>query len=465
MDVVKLMILLEKLVFVILGISLVLSSFSCGGSGGASAPKIQTSAPTTSIQFQSQNPDVITQEIKKQVEPDLRDRTFDVTPESTNELREQIAAGTERRAVRESNDLKKIQEQYRLKQEEIKAIKIKVQKKYENNIPAIEKLNTKKEWFVKQAQMNSPEKWPLQNSRIKILEKDQYMEQFNVVTGKNENVKSSLIAQLNADNSDEIRVLSDNRLTTDVEALGVLGTREYGLLCKFKSSANLAQNDILNFESTDFLNDPKTKESWEKYKLTKVSFKYGSGGPGGAKSLEIICSSIGPIRYFDFVDNFADVIGFQNESGEIPDMAYFVDHPELADKFTREFTIINLEKFKFVDNSKVEHPEYDLGYALVRGEIMASPNAAHFIKSGLEKHSCSVTNVEGEVKQNQRFVWDSVISGEEDRRTNAADHQLIYKSDDGKTLVTFYCYMRRSGGVRPEIIAETFEGVLKFGPN
>ena len=141
---VKLAISLKKLELLILGISLVLSSLSCDRSAGSSAPKIQTDSPTTTVQFQSQNPDVKTQEIKKQIESDLRDTTFDVTLESIEQLREQIGGGADRRSVREAEDLKRTQELYRLNQEEIKKIQLMIQKKYRDNLPTLEKLNTKK---------------------------------------------------------------------------------------------------------------------------------------------------------------------------------------------------------------------------------------------------------------------------------------------------------------------------------
>ena len=52
----------------------------------------------------------------------MRDATFAVTTESTDQIRQQIAAGAERRSINEAEEIKKLQEQYRLKQEQIKDI-------------------------------------------------------------------------------------------------------------------------------------------------------------------------------------------------------------------------------------------------------------------------------------------------------------------------------------------------------
>lgn len=434
-------------------------------------PKLDTAAHSES-ETQNMKPLVAISDTEIEI------ATYGVDPSQVQSGQNDLSQALERRASREQNDAEKIRLEMEQKVRERKEIIQKVKEKYERINPIVERLNADLiAQKLKDADLYSPENWPLNGSRIKIYEKDTF-EMFEI-PGTDDlrkgNRNNSLVV-LNVDNKENPFVMFDNKVSVDSEASRVMSFRGYGVACKYRMQGNVREGDVLEFAGTNF-NDKHSeeltkKQAWEIGRhFVQVTFEFKDVVQNSNNKLEIHCdfktnrvgeTTVG-YRFSDFLDNFVDIFGWQLPGGEFSQPSKFFGRELLGSQQVYSFEVLDLERLLLVDHSEIKDEAFDPGLMLMQGIIVSTAGAEEFIVKGYAKHACRLQKVEGKITAQQKFKNGDIVPLGDNPMKNIATYQISYESVDGQTKATISCLTRRSGGVPPEIIEDTFKNVLKFG--
>lgn len=248
------------------------------------------------------------------------------------------------------------------------------------------------------------------------------------------------------------RVLFENYLTLDSRADKMIAKRKFGLSCSFKVSDKLSVKDILTFKNLAENTDVNgIKNSTIHFESVSKDSK--------AKTLAITCNHLGIVTQKYFIENFYDVLDFKNAKGAfISDTVKKLPYADIVKK-TKSLKITDSAKLMkaFVGNEDQAEK-----YGIVAGELVEETKSILDVQFGRAKQACAVIGIKEKLSNGQVFKYLGVKPGVEDIENNYATMQIYYGSETDNAEFAIECSLRRNG-VGPEVIFETFKGILQYG--
>ncbi len=248
------------------------------------------------------------------------------------------------------------------------------------------------------------------------------------------------------------RVLFENYLTLESRADKMIAKRKFGLSCSFKVSEKLAEKDILTFKDVTVNADVNEIKNSTLHLVSKVK-------DSKVKTLDITCNHLGIVTQKYFVENFYDVMDFKNEKGVfISDTVKKLPYADIVKK-TKSLKITDSIKLMkaFVGNEDQAEK-----YGIVAGELVEETKSILDVQFGRAKQACAVIGIKEKLSNGQVFKFLGVKPGVEDIENNYATMQIYYGSETDNAEFAIECSLRRNG-VGPEVIFETFKGILQYG--
>lgn len=248
------------------------------------------------------------------------------------------------------------------------------------------------------------------------------------------------------------RVLFENYLTLDSRADKMITKRKFGLSCSFKVSEKLSVKDVLAFKNIVENADVNgIKNSTIHFESTSKDSK--------VKSLDITCNHLGIVTQKYFIENFYDVMDFKNAKGAfISDTVKKLPYADIVKK-TKSLKITDSAKLMkaFVGNEDQAEK-----FGIVAGELVEETKSILDVQFGRAKQACAVIGIKEKLSNGQVFKYLGVKPGVEDIENNYATMQIYYGSETDNAEFAIECSLRRNG-VGPEVIFETFKGILQYG--
>lgn len=248
------------------------------------------------------------------------------------------------------------------------------------------------------------------------------------------------------------RVLFENYLTLDSRADKMIAKRKFGLSCSFQVSEKLSAKDILVFK--------KLTENTDVNGLKNSTLHLESVSKDSKnKTLDITCNHLGVVTQKYFMENFYDVLDFKNAKG-----AFISD---TVKKLPYADIVKNTKSLKIKDSVKlmkafVGNEDQAEKYGIVAGELVEETKSILDVQFGRAKQACAVIGIKEKLSNGQVFRLLGVKPGVEDIENNYATMQIYYGSETDNAEFAIECSLRRNG-VGPEIIFETFKGILQYG--
>jgi len=250
---------------------------------------------------------------------------------------------------------------------------------------------------------------------------------------------------LKALDATDFRMLFENYLAVELRAQQMIEKRKFGVACKFDLKGELKKGQVLAYKKI-------TASTKDKTKMMAVHFA------DAQTSLTMNCQYDGDFDQKYFADNFYDVVDFKTADGQFKsDTEKRLTYEQIVEK-TKTMKVLNSETLL---KAHVNASETQEKFGIIAGQLVDETDSIIKVQMGRAKQACAVIGIKGDLKNGRIYKQVAVRPDKEDKDNNFATMQIYYAAADGNELA-LECALRRNG-VGPEIIFETFQGLLEYG--
>lgn len=250
---------------------------------------------------------------------------------------------------------------------------------------------------------------------------------------------------LKALDATDFRMLFENYLAVELRAQQMIEKRKFGVACKFDLKGELKKGQVLSYKKI-------TASTKDKTKMMAVHFA------DAQTSLTMNCQYDGDFDQKYFADNFYDVVDFKTADGKFKsDTEKRLTYEQIVEK-TKTMKVLNSETLL---KAHVNASETQEKFGIIAGQLVDETDSIIKVQMGRAKQACAVIGIKGDLQNGRIYKQVAVRPDKEDKDNNFATMQIYYAAADGNELA-LECALRRNG-VGPEIIFETFQGLLEYG--